>query len=293
MKTSSLILGRKENLKREIASLTKMMTFYTVLELARQFKLALDTYSIKVSKWAVYQSGTSANLRKGDSLTILQLLYAMMLPSGNDAAFSLAEHFGELLYQDKYLDSFDNSRTGPVTSWQFNETPVKYFLREMNQHSAKLRMFSTNFDSPHGLINKFNYSTAYDMALLTTQCMKSPVFREVVKTRIYKCSPSNHKAYIYVWENTNKLLETSTSFVGCKTGVTDTAGPCFSGCFEQSGEQICVIVLNSKSLEQRWVEVPLMAEWAVKRKQITKAMAKKASSEHYIEFPKSSNSLSC
>lgn len=239
-------------------------------------------------------------MKKGDEFTITQLLYAMMLPSGNDAAFSLAEHFGDLLYQEKYQDSDYTSPTlyrAPsycIGSWQFNDSFVKYFLKEMNVNCTRLRMFSTNFDSPHGLINKYNYSTAYDMSLLTCHCMKYSLFREVVRTKFYTAIPLNRRsAEPYVWENTNKLLEMCPSFVGCKTGITDTAGPCFSGCFEQGGEQICIVVLNSKSMDQRWVEVPLMAEWAVKRKQISKILAKKASSEHYIQFQKSSNCLSC
>jgi D-alanyl-D-alanine carboxypeptidase len=102
MRTGSLIFGRKENLRREIASLTKMMTFYTVIELIKQFKLQVETYQITVSTLASQISGTSAFLREGDTLTVSQLLYGLMLPSGNDAAFCLAEHFGERLYSTKY-----------------------------------------------------------------------------------------------------------------------------------------------------------------------------------------------
>ncbi len=69
-----------------------------------------------------------------------------------------------------------------------------------------------------------------------------------------------------MWENTNKLLGTVDGFIGCKTGITDIAGPCFSGVFETKSDRIWVIVLNSRSMEQRWVEVPLMVEWAVKRR---------------------------
>lgn len=119
----------------------------------------------------------------------------------------------------------------------------------MNLNAAKLRMFSSNFDSPHGLINKYNYSTAYDVCIMTTHCMKNPTFREVVRTKAYTAKPFNRpQEESYYWENTNKLLS-QEGFIGCKTGVTDVAGPCFSGCFEGSGERLCIVVLNSKSLE--------------------------------------------
>lgn len=97
-----MIYGRKENLRREIASLTKMMTFFTVIDLMKQFKLNAETYKITVSTLASQISGTSAFLREGDTLTVSQLLYGLMLPSGNDAAFLLAEHFGEMLHTSKY-----------------------------------------------------------------------------------------------------------------------------------------------------------------------------------------------
>jgi D-alanyl-D-alanine carboxypeptidase len=95
-------------------------------------------------------------------------------------------------------------------------------------------MFSTNFDSPHGLINKFNYSTAYDMAVLTGHCMRYSLFRKIVKTGTYRAYPRNRECTEppYIWENTNKLLETELTCTGCKTGITETAGPCFSGVFE-------------------------------------------------------------
>ena len=76
-------------------------------------------------------------------------------------------------------------------SWQYPDGVIKYFLREMNLNAVKLKMFSSNFDSPHGLVNKFNYSTAYDACILTTKAMAHPLFREVVKTPVYRTMPLN------------------------------------------------------------------------------------------------------
>ena len=109
-------------------------------------------------------------------------------------------------------------------------------------------------------MNKYNYSTAYDVCLLSAKCMTLPRFREVVRTKEWRVRD-------YHWENTNKLLSPETGFIGCKTGITDAAGPCFSGCYEgQEGERLLVVVLNSRSMEQRWVEVPQMVEWVIKRR---------------------------
>ena len=282
MRSGSLLLGRKENLKREIASLTKIMTFYTVLDIINNLKnqkIDPDKYEITVSRHAAQVTGTTAYLKEGDVFTVTQLFFAMMLPSGNDAAYCLAEHFGELVFFDKYYDAefhpTPNSNFSQcyVGSWQFGDCIVKYFLKEMNNNASKLKMFSSNFDSPHGLMNKYNYSTAYDLCLLTQRCMQISRFRDIVRTRAFTAFPLNKLGSgeaPYHWDNTNKLLGHVEGFIGCKTGVTDSAGPCFSGAFEGSNERLCVIVLNSKTMDTRWVEVPAMVEWALKRKQLAK-----------------------
>lgn len=96
--TRKFVQCKKELLKREVASITKMMTFYTCLKLIDRFNINPDECLVTVSRTASLVTGTSANLREGDQLTMSQLFYGLMLPSGNDAAFALAEHFGEYLY---------------------------------------------------------------------------------------------------------------------------------------------------------------------------------------------------
>ena len=129
-------------------------------------------------------------------------------------------------------------------------------------------MLSTQFDSPHGLSNRHNYSTARDILTLSIACMKISRFREVVGTKTHKTMSINSSKTIYSWENTNKLLGNHKNWVGCKTGVTDPAGPCFSGFYEnkRKGQAYFVIVLKCKSMEQRWIEVPKMVKWAIKTK---------------------------
>ena len=83
----------------------------------------------------------------------------MMLPSGNDAAYTLADFFGQKLYEDKYSKMKENAFPA---SWEFYDTPTRFFLREMNNCAMELKMYQTNYDSPHGLMNKTNLSTAAD-----------------------------------------------------------------------------------------------------------------------------------
>ena len=103
--------------------------------------------------------------------------------------------------------------------------------------------------------------------------MEIPRFRQVVKTVEYKTqalqSLNPKKKTEFMWENTNKLLNTGDGgFIGCKTGITNPAGPCFCGYYENNGHKLIVVVLSSKTMEQRWIEVPKMVEWAIKKKEI-------------------------
>lgn len=94
-----------------------------------------------------------------------QLFYAMLLPSGNDAALVLADYFGGVVMQNSETQS-------PPKSFYFPDNlPIRFFLREMNLVGKSIGMTSTIFDSPHGLANNFNISTAYEMALLSYHCM--------------------------------------------------------------------------------------------------------------------------
>ena len=99
---ASLVCGKREFLKRECASLTKIMTAYVVLKLCEEWKYSLEKTEVTISDVASDIRGTSANLETGDILTIEQLLYGLMLPSGNDAAFALSQFFGKILFRKKY-----------------------------------------------------------------------------------------------------------------------------------------------------------------------------------------------
>lgn len=176
--------------KRLIASITKIMTF------------AVTEENINVSKKVVAGEeildmyGTSIYIEKDEEMTIKNLLYGLMLRSGNDASMVIAKAVSK------------------------NE---ENFVKLMNEKAKKLGMTSTTFKNPHGLDEKTkNYSTAYDMAILSKYIYnKSKLYREIINT--YKHTLKTNKKS-YVWYNRNKLLKDYKYCIGGKTGYTPSAG---------------------------------------------------------------------
>jgi serine-type D-Ala-D-Ala carboxypeptidase (penicillin-binding protein 5/6) len=238
--TGRIIYGYRDLEVKEIASLTKIMTCFVCLKIIEQKHCNLED-KVKVSKKAAGMIGTSADLKQGDLISVLDLLYGLMLPSGNDAAWSLAEHFGVAL--------------NPSTT-----KPVRQFISEMNKYSRTLCLYATYFANPHGLIYKKNVSSARDVCKLSTIAMKEPMFKRIVCTRSYSAEITNANSFTYkiCWENTNKLL--NKGFEGIKTGITDNAGPCLTAGFKGK-VHVIVTLLNSKSMEARWEEAQAIVAW--------------------------------
>ena len=247
-----VIHGKHQNARRECASLTKMMTCLVALNLLERLNLTLED-EVYIDDLAIQLIGTSACLIEGHSLTINQLLYAMMLPSGNDAAFALANFFGQLLYEEKAFD--DASPDAQFISYKIElGNFIQWFIREMNHQARRMGMRQTNFDSVHGMANANNFSTASEMAMLASHCMKNTVFRNVVKAQKFICKPLNDPNHVYEWQNTNFLLD-DPQFNGCKTGVTEVAGPCLASSYCGDDPDSCeyiIILLAARSMEDRW-----------------------------------------
>ena len=119
----------------------------------------------------------------------------MMLPSGNDAAHTLAEYFGRLLLEKRRYSAAENNRWDGLLEHTFfwANKAVMAFLKEMNRNARRLGMYDTYYDSPHGLSNERNFSTVYDICLLTHECMKIQVYRQVVGTRVFECKALNEQ----------------------------------------------------------------------------------------------------
>jgi len=228
-----------EHERREMASLTKIMTAYTSLQIINGLDINMTESLIEVSFDASLIKGTTANLSEGDVLNIYDMLHAMLLPSGNDAAYALAEYFGLILIELGFKGSLN---------------PVQVFVNEMNRNAKILGMFDTNYANPHGLQNFYNKSSAYDIAKLARSVMKFSLFAEIVKKQYYSCLGSDilDKQKIFRWTNTNKLL--TKGFQGLKTGITTVAGPCLASSYKDSEANIIIILLSCKTPDLRWTE---------------------------------------
>lgn len=253
-----------------MASLTKMMTFLVTLQTAK--RLALNVYStrIRVSLEASEMKGTHSGLQCGDTLTIEDLLYCMMLPSGNDAALALAESIGMLLYKssNKLLSLAGKLIIHPTqSSWLFltgacvhqseshgmsssailllcvasqtsavRRCSTSCFVSEMNRLAEQLNLTNTRFANPHGLDDGNNhYSSAKDMARLACMLFKEdPLVTQVVSTVMHEChveTSEQQTKQLHV-ENLNKLLLID-GFIGVKTGHTKKAGACLVSCYKK------------------------------------------------------------
>jgi D-alanyl-D-alanine carboxypeptidase len=172
-----IITGNRYKNNGEIASLTKIMTFYSVLKLSTEKKIDIANTIITVDEEASEMTGTSAELVVGDLLSVEQLLYGLMLPSGNDAAMALAKWAGDLF----------NSHSSDAC-------PMTGFVTLMNKHAKELGMKQSSFGNPHGLPNLKNTSNPFDLSILIGACLKMPLFRKIVGTQNYNIWITNEGA---------------------------------------------------------------------------------------------------
>ncbi|CAD8088345.1 unnamed protein product [Paramecium sonneborni] len=237
-----------ENQRREIASITKIMTFYVVQNMCKTMNVQTNNTYAEVSLQASQVGGTTADLLKGDVLSIEDLFYGLMLPSGNDAAMAFAENFGiYAMYQDKIK----------------GKNPINYFVQEMNNKAKDLKMTQTTYANPHGLNNKNNLSSAYDVAKLCNQLLKDEFFKKVVNTKIHFCTIQDEEGFTRdaMWENTNKLLY--QGFRGIKTGNTSVAGPCLASYYQTNNRSFTIVILGCRNQEDRWSETMQLLQWCL------------------------------
>lgn len=205
-----VLASKNKDQSLAMASTTKIMTAITAIENAKDLDEVFE-----ISPKAVGVPGTSIYLRKGEKMTLRQLLYGLMLVSGNDASVAIGEKVG-----------------GNVNN----------FVDMMNKTALKIGATNTHFDNTHGLDSKTHYTSAYDLALITSYALKNQLFKEIVSTKNIKIVSDQGKTRYL--KNKNKLLN---SFVGCngvKTGFTDDAGRCLVSSAERDGMQVVCVVLN-------------------------------------------------
>ncbi|MFF4967010.1 D-alanyl-D-alanine carboxypeptidase family protein [Streptomyces sp. NPDC001037] len=219
--------------KRSTGSTTKIMTAKVVLA---QSNLNLDakvTIQKAYSDYVVANNASQAHLIVGDKVTVRQLLYGLMLPSGCDAAYALADKFG----------------TGTTRAKR-----VASFISKMNSTARSLGMTNTHFDSFDGIGNGSNYSTPRDLTKLASNALKSSTFRTVVKTKHYTAktiTKTGSTRTMKTWDNTNGLLSSYSGTIGVKTGSGPEAKYCLVFAATRNGRTVVGTVLASTSITQR------------------------------------------
>ncbi|MCX4610398.1 MULTISPECIES: D-alanyl-D-alanine carboxypeptidase family protein [Streptomyces] len=231
--TAKTLYTKAADTQRSTGSTTKIMTAKVVLA---QPNLNLDakvTIQKAYSDYIVANTASSAHLIVGDKVTVRQLLYGLMLPSGCDAAYALADKFG---------------------SGSTRAARVKSFIGKMNTTAKSLGMTRTKFDSFDGIGNGSNYSTPRDLTKLASSAMKSTTFRTVVKTKSYTAKTVTKTGSIRTmaaWTNTNTLLSSYSGTIGVKTGSGPEAKYCLVFAATRNGKTIIGTVLASTSITQR------------------------------------------
>ncbi len=244
--SGELLWGLNESQVRDPASVTKIMTAHLILKLADSDPDVLDE-EVVFSTAADETPGSSANVRAGETVPVRELLYGLMLPSGNDASVAFAEHFG--------------ARLDPAP--EQGGDPYDGFIRAMNAEAKRLGMEETGYRNTSGLTAEGHQTSARDMAKLSYTAMKWPLLREVVATRQHGATLGSLSGYQrnVVWTNTNRLLGIE-GFTGVKTGTTPGAGACLVSTGERDGRGLIVVVLGAPSSDSRYIDTRNLYRWA-------------------------------
>jgi len=210
--SGEVLYAENADVRMEIASTTKILTAICVIENADIFMQAI------IPDVAVGVEGSSIYLRKGETWRVLDLLYGLMLRSGNDAAVALAL----------------------ITSGS-----VENFAALMNETAQKVGAANSHFTNPHGLHDDEHYSTARDMALITAYALKCPIFAAICKTKTHRYVKNGGSAPEKgVFYNKNKLLYSYEAATGVKTGYTTRSGRCLVSSASKNGKNLVCVVLN-------------------------------------------------
>ena len=213
-KTGRVLWEQRAHERRQVASLTKIMTALITLRKLRPHDI------VQVDKSVPRVPLVREGLRTGEQVETWKLMYSLLLYSGNDDALALAIAAGG-------------------NKWQF--------VREMNDEAKTLGLSDTHFVSPSGVVDVDNYSSAWDLAALTRVAMRNPRFRTIVRTRVKHVSwaaPTYSKIYV----NNNRLLSTYPGATGVKTGYTHKAGPCVVVSATRGGVSLIAVVLDSNDM---------------------------------------------
>lgn len=210
-KTGKVLYEKNADMRAAMASTTKIMTAIIALENAKPDDI------VTVSRNAAYQEGSSAYFKIGDEVRMEDVLYGLMLNSGNDAAVAIAEHIS------------GNSDDFAVL---------------MNKKAKEIGAYNTSFINPNGLYDEKHYTTAEDLAKITAYAMKNETFCEIVSSKTKEITVVNTGVKMY-FSNHNKMLKTYDGATGVKTGFTKKAGRCLVSSAERDGIELISVTLNA------------------------------------------------
>ena len=223
--SKAVIYGKNETTKTKMASTTKIMTAIVVIENANLSNI------VEISGKAAGTGGSRLKIKKGDKITVKDLLYGLMLRSGNDAAVALAEYVGG---------------------------SIEGFAVLMNNKAKELGLENTNFITPHGLDSEEHYTTPYELAILTDYALKNEIFSNIVKTRSCNITINGNFRTI---NNTNELLGNLNGVYGVKTGFTNGAGRCLVTSIKRDDLDVICIVLGADTKKIRTVDSVKLIEY--------------------------------
>lgn len=225
LQSNRTIYEKNAYTKLPMASTTKIMTFIIAVENCE------DIYeTVTISREAANTGGSTMHLAEGETITVHDLLYGLLLNSGNDAAVALSEHIGGT---------------------------VAVFCNMMNKKATELGAFDTNFVTPHGLDKEEHYTTSYDLSLIAAEAYKQPLFRKIIATSAITLNG-------HALKNTNPLLEKYSCVTGGKTGYTSNAGRCIVFFIESDSIQAVAVLLNCSSSNNRINDSKKLIEYTTK-----------------------------
>lgn len=203
-----VLLEKNAHVGLPMASTTKIMTALLAIENSQ-----LDEI-VKVDERSINIEGSSIYLANDEEISMKDLLYGLMLKSGNDAATAIANHIAG---------------------------DEEEFVKMMNERARSINALNTNFKNPHGLSHKDHYSTAYDLALITREAFKHEIFREIVSSKSYRANREKNDYFV----NKNKTLWEYEGGDGVKTGYTMTAGRCLVSTAYRNGMRLIAVSLRA------------------------------------------------
>lgn len=213
--SGEIIYEKNADEKAYPASTTKIMTALVVLEVLEENKSPINQ-KIKVPRVAEGVEGSSIYLKEGEMISIEDLLYGLMLVSGNDSAVALAEIIGG---------------------------DEKNFVKMMNKKARELGCKGTHFSNPNGLFDENHYTTAADMAKISREAMKKPVFRKIVKTEVWVADRKENTYETFC--NKNKTIYQYKGGNGIKIGYTQNSGRTLVASSTRNGKSLICVVMNA------------------------------------------------